>query len=150
MARRPRLKFPGAVYHVHARGNRKGTIFKDDRDREIFMELVVELSESYDIRFYGVCLMSTHYHLIIETPRGNISEAMRQLNGRFAQSTNARHELTGHLFDGPYHAHVIERDRYLRKAIRYLAMNPVNGGLVENPSDWPWSGGLSFQDATRV
>ena len=139
MARRPRILYPGAVYHVGARGNRKTTIFEDDVDRSLFMELVEELHESYAIRFYAVCQMGTHYHLVLETPRPNLSAAMRQLNGKFAQLTNARHQRSGHLFGGPYSASLIERDRYLRRAVRYTLRNPVKAGLVNDPSDWRWS-----------
>jgi REP element-mobilizing transposase RayT len=127
------------VYHVHTRGNRKGSIFQDDADREQFMELVAEGHQRYGVRYYGACLMGTHYHIVVETPRGNLSEVMRHLNGRYTELTNARHELTGHLFGGRFSAHVIERDRYLRRSIRYLALNPVEGGLVSDPADWPWS-----------
>ena len=139
MARRPRILYQGAVYHVHTRGNRKCSIFEDDQDRRSFMERIVELHQVYEVLFYGVCLMGTHYHCVLETPRANLPDAMRQLNGTYAQQTNKRHGRTGHLFEGPYSAHIIERDRYLRKAIRYLALNPVEGGLVSDPAEWPWS-----------
>ena len=139
MARRPRIQYPGAVYHVDTRGNRKAFIFKDDFDRSLLMELVAEIHDRYAVRFYAVCLMGTHYHLVIETPRANLSEAMRQLNGRFTEKTNARHQLTGHLFEGRFGSALIERDRYLRRAVRYVLRNPVKAGQVSDPADWPWS-----------
>jgi putative transposase len=139
MARRPRINFPGAVHHVHDRGNRKCVIFEDDIDRELFMQLIVDVHRRFAVRFYSVCLMGTHYHAVMETPRANLSDAMHRLNGEFTTRTNIRHDRTGHLFEGRFRSHVVERDRYLRRVIRYLAWNPVAGGLVKEPGDWPWS-----------
>ena len=139
MARRPRIDFPGAVHHVHDRGNRKGVIFEDDIDRETFMQLVTDIHQRFAVRFYSVCLMSTHYHAVIETPRGNLSSAMQRLNGQFTTRTNLRHDRTGHLFEGRFASHVVERDRYLRRVVRYLAWNPVAASLVKEPGKWPWS-----------
>ena len=139
MARRPRLQFQGAVYHVHTRGNRKERIFADDVDRESFMRLVAHVHGRYEFRFYAVCLMDTHYHAIVETPRGNLSEGMRQINGVFTQITNTRHDRVGHLFGERFSSTVIERDRHLRRAVRYVARNPVKAALVNDPAEWPWS-----------
>lgn len=139
MSRRPRILYPGAVYHTYTRGNRKTSIFEDDVDRQHFMDLVQEVHDRYEVRYYGLCLMGNHYHLVLETPRANISAAMRQLNGRFAERSNSRHQRTGHLFEGPYSAVVIERDRYLRQVLRYVVRNPVKAGYVKHPADWPWS-----------
>lgn len=103
------------------------------------MDLAADVHRRYAVRFYGLCQMTTHYHVIMETPRGNLSDAMRQLNGRFTDRTNKRHRRTGHLFGERFSSTVIERDRYLRRAARYLVRNPVKGGLVKDPGDWPWS-----------
>jgi REP element-mobilizing transposase RayT len=139
MARRPRLQLPGAVNHVRTRGNRKCAIYEDDADREIFMRLVADVHRRYEVRFYGLCLMTTHYHAIVETPRANLSDAMRQLNGVFAERTNRRHQRSGHLFGQRFSSTVIERDRYLRRVSRYLARNPVKANIVDDPANWPWS-----------
>jgi putative transposase len=139
MARRPRIRLPGAVYHVHTRGNRKQSIFRDDDDRELFLRLVGSVHRQYGVRMYAVCLMETHYHAMIEAPRDNLSDAMRQLNGVFTQATNRRHGLTGHLFGERFSATIIERDRSLRRCVRYVMRNPVKSGAVKHPADWPWS-----------
>ena len=139
MARRPRLLLPGAVYHVFCRGNRKSAIFEDDFDRALFMQTVGEVALRYDVSFYAVCEMTTHYHAVMETPRGNLSAAMRQLNGVYAQSTNRRHGRTGHLFEGRFRSIIVQRESYLRRVVRYVALNPVRSGKVATPDQWQWS-----------
>jgi REP element-mobilizing transposase RayT len=139
MARRPRILIPGAVYHVSDRGNRKGHIFDDDGDRESFMRLVIDIQHRYALRIYALCLMGNHYHAVVETPRGNLSDAMRQLNGEFTQQTNRRHRRTGHLYEGRFSSLVVERESYLRRVVRYVLLNPVEAGLVTSPAAWPWS-----------
>jgi len=81
MARRPRLQFAGAIYHVMARGNRKSTIFHDDHDRRQFLRVVAEAATAYDLRIMALCLMGNHYHILLETPDRNLSEAMQFING---------------------------------------------------------------------
>ena len=139
MPRRPRLLYQGAVYHVMARGNRKAPIFEDDFDRRAFLEVMGEAVTRYGLRSYGYCLMGNHYHKVVETPRGNLPEAMRFINGVFAQAFNRRHGRTGHLFEARYRSLVIQREGYLRRALRYVVLNPVRARLVAEPHDWPWS-----------
>jgi putative transposase len=139
MPRRPRLQFPGAVYHVMSRGNRKSPIFDDDHDRRLFLTTLESASERYEIRCAAFCLMGNHYHLVLETPRGNLADAMRQINGVFAQASNRRHERTGHLFEGRYRSLVIDREGYLRRACRYVVLNPVRSQIVHTAAAWPWS-----------
>ena len=103
------------------------------------MDLIREIHERYAVRLYAVCLMGTHYHLVIDTPRGNLSAAMRQLNGKYTERTNKSHETTGHLFEGRFSSILIERDRYLRRAVRYVARNPVKAGYVKDPAEWQWT-----------
>jgi putative transposase len=139
MPRRPRLQFPGAVYHVMSRGNRKSPIFDDDHDRRLFLTTFERAAERYEIRCAAFCLMGNHYHLLLDTPRGNLSDAMRQINGVFAQASNRRHQRTGHLFEGRYRSLVIDRERYLRRACRYVVLNPVRSQIVRTAAAWPWS-----------
>jgi REP element-mobilizing transposase RayT len=122
-----------------ARGNRKSTIFEDDKDRTAFLELVGETVRRYKVRAYGDCLMGNHYHMVVETPRGNLSDAMRFLNGVYAQVSNRRHGRTGHLFEARYRSLVIQREGYLRRALRYVVLNPVRARLVSTAAAWPWS-----------
>jgi putative transposase len=139
MARRLRLQYPGAVYHVMARGNRKSQIFEDDVDREGFLGLLGRAVERYALRVYGACLMGNHYHVVGETPRGNLSDAMRFLNGVYAQRSNRRHGRTGHLFESRFRSLVIQRESYLKRVVRYVVLNPVRAHLVTEAAAWRWS-----------
>ena len=139
MPRRPRLLFPGAIYHVTARGNRKAAIFNIDADRKEFLRIVAEAVSTFDARCLGYCLMGNHYHLVIETPRGNLPELMLVINGTYAQWFNRQYGYWGHLFGARYSASVVQERRYLRKLARYLALNPVEGGLARDAAAWEWS-----------
>src|SRR5215210_8075808 len=139
MSRRPRLQYPGAVYHVMSRGNRKSVIFEDDVDRRRFLTIAELTASRYDLRIYGFCLMGNHYHLLLDTPRGNLSDAMRNLNGCYTQASNRRHTRTGHVFEGRFRSIVVERESYLRRVCRYIVRNPVRSGLAGDPAGWLWS-----------
>jgi putative transposase len=139
MARRPRLQFPGAVYHVMSRGNRKSVIFHTDADRRRFMNVLGETARTYHVRVYAACLMGSHYHLVLDTPRGNLSAMMRQLNGVYAQDSNRYYALTGHTFEARFHSIVVQRERYLRRVARYVVLNPVKSQLCADAAAWPWT-----------
>ncbi len=139
MARRRRILFPGAVYHVMARGNRRTRIFEDDTDCERFFTLMSEAVERYEVRIYAACLMVNHFHVVGETPRGNLADAMRFINGVYAQWSNRRHRRTGHLFEARYRSIVVQREAYLKRVARYVVLNPVRAGLVATPGAWPWT-----------
>lgn len=139
MPRPRRLNLPGATYHVMARGNRKQVIFDDDRDRSRFLWILDSASQRYDVGVKVYCLMGTHFHLVVSTPRGNLSAFMRQVDGTFTQYSNWRHERVGHLLQGPFKAVVVEGDSHLLMAIAYVLRNPVDAGYVSTPSDWKWS-----------
>ena len=139
MSRRHRIRFQGAIYHVMARGVRKNPIFIDDVDRRKFLKILAIALERHACICYSYCLMGNHYHHIIETPRGNISRFMQYLNGEYAKYFNWRHRYSGHLYEGRFHAPVIEDSHYLAGAIAYVARNPVEAGLVKDAADWKWS-----------
>jgi putative transposase len=139
MARRPRLQYPGAIYHAMSRGNRKLPIFEDDCDRECLLEILSYTAKRYGIRCYALCFMSNHYHLVFDTPRGNLSDAMRQVNGLYTQAYNRRHRVTGHLFQGRFRSIVVQGTLYLRRVARYVVLNPTRARLVASASDWRWS-----------
>jgi len=139
MARPPRIKFPGATYHVMSRGNRKARIFEDDRDRRTFLEIVHDAVERHQVECPGYCLMGTHYHVVAHTPLPNISSFMKLINGRYTQYMNRRHKWTGHVFGERFKAIVIDDSGYLRTALAYVARNPVEAGLVADPERWKWS-----------
>lgn len=139
MARRPRLTYPGAIHHVMSRGNRKSKIFVDDRDRLDFIELLSAARERFNVLWRSFVLMNTHYHLEVETPEGNISKAMRYINGVFTQRWNRRHHTTGHVFEGRFKSPLIEDGHYARSVLRYIALNPVEANYVQHAAEWPWS-----------
>lgn len=114
-------------------------IFDDDGDRRQFVETIAEAAIRYEIRPYAACLMDNHYHLVFDTPRGNLSDAMRHINGVYTQTSNRRHGRTGHVFEGRFRSIVIQRESYLRRVGRYVVLNPVRAGLVREASESPWS-----------
>lgn len=139
MARPLRLEFPGAVYHLTARGNRREAIFLDDTDRARFLELLAREVEHQGWRLYAYCLMGNHYHLLVETPEGNLVAGMRRLNGVYTQAFNRRHGRVGHVLQGRYKSILVDKDAYLLELARYIVLNAVRAGMVERAEDWPWS-----------
>jgi REP element-mobilizing transposase RayT len=122
-----------------SRGNRKSSIFVDDDDRRSFLERTEEAARRYRVRFYAACLMDNHYHFVLDTPEGNLSDAMRHINGEYSRQSNRRHGLTGHTFGERFKSLVIQRESYLRRACRYVVLNPVRAKLVRTAADWAWS-----------
>jgi putative transposase len=139
VARPLRIEFPGAVYHLTSRGNEKRPIFLGDEDRKSFLNLLADVSARYHWICHAYCLMDNHYHLLMETPEGNLSIGMRQLNGVYTLAFNRRHGRVGHLFQGRFKAILIEKDSHLLEVCRYVVLNPVRAGAVENPERWRWS-----------
>lgn len=139
MTRPLRLEFPGALYHLTARGNAQQDIYLTDEDRERFLSLLGREVEQQGWRCYAYCLMSNHYHLLIETPEGNLVAGMRRLNGQYTQGFNKRHGRVGHLFQGRYKSIVVEKGSYLLELCRYIPLNPVRAGIVKEAEAWPWS-----------
>lgn len=139
MARPLRIEYDGAVYHVTSRGNEKKPIFKDDKDRELFLSILEKVTKRYNWLCYAYCLMNNHYHLIIETPDGNLSKGMRQLNGVYTQTFNKKHKRVGHIFQGRYKAILIQKESHLLESCRYVVLNSVRAKAVENPEEWKWS-----------
>ena len=139
MARPLRLEFPGAIYHVTSRGNGGSDIYASDEDRMAFLNTLTLVVERFGWRCHSYCLMGNHYHLLIETPRANLSAGMRQLNGVYTQTYNRAHQRRGHVFQGRYKAVLVERDSHLLELCRYIARNPVAIGWVNEAGEWPWS-----------
>jgi REP element-mobilizing transposase RayT len=139
MARPLRIEYSGAVYHVTSRGNAKKNIFKDELDKDRFLETLNIVVTRFNWLCHAYCLMDNHYHLLIETPDANLSRGMRQLNGVYTQSYNRRHKKTGHIFQGRYKAVLVEKESYLLELSRYVVLNPVRAGIVEKPEEWKWS-----------
>lgn len=139
MSRPLRIEFPDALYHVTARGDRREDIFEDDEDRRAFLGILSQVVVQFNWLCYAWCLMDNHYHLLIQTPDGNLSKGMRQLNGVYTQASNRRHHRVGHLFQGRFKAILVDSDAYLLELARYVVLNPVRAGLVKRAQDWPWS-----------
>jgi REP element-mobilizing transposase RayT len=143
MARPLRIEYPGAVYHVTFRGNEKKPVFKDEQDRLNFLNTLQHANKRYNWICHAYCLMTNHYHLLVETPDGNLSIGMRQLNGVYTQLFNNRHGRTGHLFQGRYKAILIQKDSHLLEVCRYVVLNPVRAKMVETLEEHPWSSYLA-------
>lgn len=139
MARPLRLEFTGALYHITSRGNERKAIYFDDTDFELFLMLLGKVCEQYNWVVHAYCLMTNHYHLLVETPDANLSKGMRQLNGTFTQAINRKHKRVGHLFQGRYKAILVDKDAYLLELSRYIVLNPTRANMVQALDDWPWS-----------
>lgn len=139
MARPLRIEFEGALYHITSRGNEKRFIFRSDEDRKIFLNILSDVNKKYNWLCHAYCLMNNHYHSVIETPDGNLSQGMRQLNGVYTQTFNKRHKRVGHIFQGRYKAILIDRESYLLEVCRYVVLNPVRAMSAKDPGEWKWS-----------
>ncbi|MFZ5558109.1 MAG: transposase [Pseudomonadota bacterium] len=139
MARPLRIEFPGAVYHVTARGDRREPIFVDDEDRLTLLEVVAQALARFDAQALSYCLMGNHYHFVLHTRQGNLSLLMRHINGVYTQRFNRRHAKVGHLFQGRFKAILVDRDAYLLEVCRYVDLNPVRARMVSKPGAWGWS-----------
>jgi putative transposase len=134
MARPLRIQYPGAVYHVTARGNERKDIFRDDGDRHNFLEILAASLAIYRVVLHSFVLMSNHYHLLLETPAGNLGEFMRHFNITYTSRFNRRHNRSGHLYQGRYKSFLIEKDAYLSAVSLYIHLNPVRVGKVRHLS----------------
>lgn len=139
MSRPLRLEFPGAIYHVTSRGDRREPIYRDDGDRMAHLKVLEQATDRFDAQLLAYCQMGNHYHLVLHTRQANLSRFMRHMNGVYTQRFNRRHGLVGHLLQGRFKAILVDRDAYLLSLCRYVERNPLAAGLVPHPADWPWS-----------
>jgi putative transposase len=139
MSRSPRLEYPGALYHVTARGVRQDAIFVDDRDRVSLLTILSQALRVCEARTFALCLMGNHYHFVLQTRQANLSVLMHRINSRYSLTFNRRHGRRGHVFEGRFKALHVDRDAYLLAVCRYVDLNPVRAGLVESPAQWAWS-----------
>ena len=138
MSRPLRLQYPGAVYHLTSRGNARQKIFLDDTDRTSFLNTLSHVISRYGWLCHAYCLMDNHYHLLVETPKPNLSLGMRQLNGIYTQAFNRRHRRVGHLLQGRYKAILVQKDSHLLELCRYVVLNRLRAGIKGKIKQWKW------------
>lgn len=139
MTRVARSDLPDGVFHVYCRGVAGGPCFLDNLDRSRFLTLARLCEQRHDWLIDALTLLSTHYHLVLESSRQKLSAGLHWLNGCYAREFNRRHGRFGHVFAERFQARVIESEEYLYDACEYVAQNPVAAGLCDAPEDWPWS-----------
>ena len=131
MARPLRIQYPGALYHVTNRGNDRKRIFKDDADRRMFLQILFQSIDTYSITLHSFVLMKNHWHFLVETPLGNLSDFMRHFNITYTSHYNRRHNRSGHLYQGRYKSFLVEMESYLSAVSRYIHLNPVRIGTIK-------------------
>jgi len=144
MARPLRLEYPGALYHVTSRGDRREAIFEDDEDRLHWLDNLSNVCCRFNWCIHTYCLMDNHYHFVVETADANLSKGMRQLNGVYTQYFNRRHQRVGHVFQGRFKAILVDKEAYLLELSRYVVLNPVRARMVGHIDKWPWSSYLAM------
>jgi REP element-mobilizing transposase RayT len=144
MARKPRIHYPGAYYHVILRGNARQDIFFDDTDRYRFYLLLQEGTERFGHRIHAFCLMTNHVHLVVQVSDKPLSKIMQNLSFRYTRWVNWRQNRSGHLFQGRYKSVVVDGDEYLLELVRYTHLNPVRAGIAETPSAYCWSSHAAY------
>jgi REP element-mobilizing transposase RayT len=140
MARKPRIHYPGALYHVILRGNAGDPVFFDDADRCRFYLLLQEGTERFGCRVHAFCCMTNHIHIALQVGEIPLSRIMQNLSLRYTAWINRRRSRTGHVFQGRYKALLIDGESYLTELVRYIHLNPVRAGIVGHPVKFPWSG----------
>jgi putative transposase len=139
MARPLAVELAGGLYHVTSRGDRRETIYRDERDRADRLGVLGGVCKRCNWRCHAYCEMTNHYHFVLQTPEANLSRGMRELNGVYTQQFNRRHGLVRHLYEGRFKAILVEREAYLLELARYVVLNPVRAEMVPEASQWPWS-----------
>jgi REP-associated tyrosine transposase len=134
-----RSDLPDGIYHVTTHGVDGTAIVLDDDDRRIFFVRLADIVRRFDWCCHALCLMDTHYHLVVETTRVSLSSGIKRLNGLYAQGFNERHARSGHLFGDRFWASPLKSEQHFRAACWYVVCNPVRAGLCAEPADWPWS-----------
>jgi REP element-mobilizing transposase RayT len=145
MVRPLRIEFPGALYHVIARGNERRAVFRDDADREFYQRRLAHYREKFGFFVWAYCLMDNHVHLGLEMGKVPLSRVMAGLQTSYTQYFNRRHRRAGHLFQGRYKAFLVEKDRYAVAMVRYIHENPVVAGMVKRANEFAWSSDRYFR-----
>ena len=149
MSRPLRIQYPDAWYHVMNRGRRGEDVFAGKKDYNAFIDLLKELVEDYNVKIAAYCLMSNHYHLLVQTPEANISRAMRHLNGVYTQRFNKSYHCDGQLFRGRFKSILVDADSYLLELLRYIHRNPLESGMVDNINKYTWSSHKAYLSGAK-
>lgn len=144
MARKPRIEFEGAFYHVITRGNQRQKIFRDEEDFLNYLEILLKYKTRYEYFLYAYVLMSNHVHLLIETKKTPLSKTLQGINQSYTSYFNRRYKMSGHLFQGRYKAILCDRDEYLLPLVKYIHLNPVRARVVKTPDEYQWSSHQSY------
>lgn len=144
MARKPRVFYPGGLYHIICRGNHRQVTFLDEPDYTEFLHRISFYKERYQFLFYAFILMPNHIHLLIEMTDAPLSKIMQGITQSYTQYFNKRHIRVGHLFQGRYKAILCDKDSYLLELVRYIHLNPVRAKMVERPEDYRWSSHINY------
>lgn len=139
MARPLRIHMPGKAYHLFARGDDKASIFRDDADCTRFLDVLAAALARFAVQCLAYCLLWNHYHLLVVPHEHSVSRLMQSINGTYCRAFNRRHRRVGHVLQGRFGSRIVDDSTYLLTVLRYIAMNPVSGGRVGRPEDWPWS-----------
>jgi len=139
MARRPRIWYKGASYHITCRGNHQNNIFNERSDYKVYLRIIEKVKEQLDFDLWAYCLMTNHVHLLIKTKESSISDIMKKINMLYVNYFNRKYNKVGHLFQGRYGAKLISDYTYLLELSRYIHLNPVRAKIVKRPEDYEWS-----------
>jgi len=146
MVRQLRVEFENAFYHITSRGNLRDKIFYEAADRERFLEILSRTKERYGFLLHAYALMDNHYHLLMETPKANLSQIMQNINTSYTVYVNRKYQRSGHLLQGRFKGIIVDKDRYLISLSRYIHLNPVRARLVKRPLSYPWTSYRAFID----
>jgi putative transposase len=149
MARRLRLQYPDAIYHVMARGNGRQKIVRDDTDRGRLQEDLGKAAIRCSWRVYAFAIMSNHLHIVLKTPQPNLARGMQTFLSGYANVWARRHKFSGHVFQGRYRTELVEDETYLWTVTRYVHLNPVRAGIADHPADWVWSSYSGYAHRAR-
>ena len=150
MGRPLRIAYSGALYHITSRGNERRSVFLDDEDRLRFLATLKDYHDRYGIIVHEYVLMDNHYHLVMETPGGNLVKVMHGINGGYTGYFNRKYGRAGHLFQGRYKAILVDKESYLVELSRYVHLNPVRAGVVKTPEEYRWSSYPGFINKSKA
>ncbi|MFS0636127.1 transposase [Mesobacillus foraminis] len=149
MPRPFRIWYPGATYHIYARGNRRGAIFTDDRDYLQYLKILESVRSNHPFTLHSYCILNNHLHLLVETATSPIQTILKDMHSRYAVYFNRRFDQDGHVFQGRYGSKVIESIDYFLGVSRYIHRNPLEANMVKDLSEYPWSSYSSYIHNTK-